>query len=187
MAIKQIKALVIDDSATIRKILKTNLSRFGIASCDEASDGKTGIAQITKTQYDIVFTDYNMPGCTGLDIAKHISTTPEKFPNLNLIAISSVFSDDLIAQFKQFGVKHFLYKPFNLAMFQEIIEPIINGETEVKEKLPLSKDVLTNLFNKTPKISQENEQLIFDFEDSTLTVGLESFASIATRQNKTQE
>lgn len=187
MANKQIKALVIDDSATIRKILKTNLSRFGIASCDEASDGKTGIAQIMKTQYDIVFTDYNMPGCTGLDIAKHIAATPEKFENLHLIAISSVFSDELIAQFKQFGVKHFLYKPFNLAMFQEIIEPIINGDTEVKEKLPLSKEVLTKLFTNAPKISQENGQLIFNFEDGVLTVGLESLASIAIMQNKTQE
>ena len=66
------RILVADDSNTMRKIIIRNLQALGIPSAVEASDGNEAVQIFRPGQYDLVLTDWNMPGKSGLEVIKEI-------------------------------------------------------------------------------------------------------------------
>jgi len=171
MSEKTIRALVVDDSVTIRKILKNNLSKFGIAHCDEASDGKAAWQLMLKCDYDLVLTDYNMPEMNGVDFAKKISEGGEKFAKVRIAAVSSAFSKELILQFKKFGVDTFLVKPFNLEMFNEAISSLLPSlDTEQDTDSSFASE-LSKLFEKnSPKTTFDGKNIVLDFGEEKIYI-----------------
>src|SRR5260221_9836667 len=65
------KILVVDDSTVSRRILVHALAHLGYSDVVQASDGEQAIARC-KPDVDVVFTDWNMPNRTGLDVARHV-------------------------------------------------------------------------------------------------------------------
>ena len=65
------KILVIDDDSFIRKLLRRALEnkKFEVI---EASNGLEGIEKFEKNSFDLVITDFQMPGIDGNGVAKHI-------------------------------------------------------------------------------------------------------------------
>jgi two-component system chemotaxis response regulator CheY len=120
------KALIADDSAMIRKLIKTSLEEFNIPNCDEAANGAEAWTMLNSSKsYDIFIMDYNMPQLNGLELALNIHNNKEKFANTKIIAISSSFNKETIAQFKNFGVGTFIKKPFRTAILKAAIGPIL--------------------------------------------------------------
>ncbi len=72
------KALIVDDSKTIRMILGKILRELGYEVC-EAIDGKDALKVIEaqKAAVDLVFADWNMPEMNGLDLVKHLRQNPD--------------------------------------------------------------------------------------------------------------
>ena len=64
--------LVADDSSTMRKIIIRSLQAIGVASATEAKDGEEAISLFKQGGFDMVLTDWNMPGKTGLDVIREI-------------------------------------------------------------------------------------------------------------------
>ncbi|MEE8380886.1 MAG: response regulator, partial [Thermodesulfobacteriota bacterium] len=60
--------LVVDDFATMRKMLKNVLKQPNFANVEEADDGATAIEKLKADNYDFVITDLNMPQITGLEL-----------------------------------------------------------------------------------------------------------------------
>ena len=66
-----IKALIIDDDAVDRKILKRGLASAGVeATVEEAVDGTFGLQYLLSKQFDCVFVDYDMPMMNGLEVVR---------------------------------------------------------------------------------------------------------------------
>jgi len=63
--------LVIDDEASILKLLKRKLNRTGY-NVDTAINGEEGIAKINEKEYDLIITDIKMPGVTGNQVFNHV-------------------------------------------------------------------------------------------------------------------
>lgn len=66
------KFMVVDDFATMRKIIKKVLSELGYTNVEEAEDGKPAFEAIKKASaegrpFEFVISDWNMPGMTGID------------------------------------------------------------------------------------------------------------------------
>ena len=59
------KALIVEDSAPIRKMLKRILERAGF-SVDEAGNGEQGLDKLTRTSYDVCIMDFLMPIMDGV-------------------------------------------------------------------------------------------------------------------------
>ena len=67
-----LKILVVDDFATMRRIMKNILKQLGYTNIGEADDGTTALEEMKKTTFDLIISDWNMPKMTGLELLKKV-------------------------------------------------------------------------------------------------------------------
>ncbi|MFN3568254.1 MAG: response regulator, partial [Caldimicrobium sp.] len=65
-----IKILIVDDFATMRKIIRNILTQLGFKNILEADDGTTALEMLSKEKVDLVISDWNMPKMSGLELLK---------------------------------------------------------------------------------------------------------------------
>ena len=66
------KILIVDDFSTMRRIIKNLLRDLGFTNTDEADDGTTALPKLQGGGFDLLITDWNMPGMQGIDLLKHV-------------------------------------------------------------------------------------------------------------------
>ena len=73
-----IKALVVDDSRSMRRIVMKGLQKAQVAEWDfdEAEDGEDALAKFDPEVYDMLFIDWNMPKMNGIDVVRTFNTRP---------------------------------------------------------------------------------------------------------------
>ncbi len=118
------RALVIDDNANNRLILREMLTQWEIV-VSSANSGPAGLTALREAQeagkpYDFVILDYQMPGMDGLMTAVEIRKEP-KWSSLAIIMLSSGYPQEDIAAAKKVGIERFLYKPVKRNDMQEAI------------------------------------------------------------------
>ena len=72
MSPNRAKLLVVDDTRTIRKIIRDLMHELGFVIIDEAPDGRSALELFHKSPYDLVLTDWNMPYLTGIELLRAI-------------------------------------------------------------------------------------------------------------------
>lgn len=120
-----VKALVVDDSATQRGVIRRMLAVQCIG-CAEAADGVEALAVLEKEpDIQLIITDFNMPRMDGImlvqEIRKHYTIS-----QLPVIGLSSVGSGPLTAQFLKNGANDFLTKPFEAEEFYWRVNQTLN-------------------------------------------------------------
>jgi DNA-binding response OmpR family regulator len=98
--------LVIDDEPSISEMLDRALSRFGYKVL-VAATAKQGLSMFDEVSVDLVLTDYQMPGLTGLDVVKHVRHS--KRSHTPVIAMSGT-----PAMMKPHAFDLVLAKPFSI-------------------------------------------------------------------------
>ena len=75
-----IRALIVDDSSVMRKIVERCLRQAGVelATVYEASNGAEGLAVIGNNQVDLILSDINMPVMDGLEFVKNLAGGGER-------------------------------------------------------------------------------------------------------------
>jgi two-component system chemotaxis response regulator CheY len=117
------KFLVVDDSATMRRIVINSLQRIGFTDTVEASDGQEALAKFDSS-VQFVITDWNMPNMSGTDLAMMLrrhadgATVP-----ILMITARSVREDILTAM--EAGVNNYIVKPFTPQILKEKIEALL--------------------------------------------------------------
>jgi two-component system chemotaxis response regulator CheY len=69
--------LVVDDFATMRRIVVGLLRQAGFRRVAEAEDGAQALRQLQQTRFDLVVSDWNMPNMNGLELLKAVRHSPE--------------------------------------------------------------------------------------------------------------
>lgn len=117
------KFLVVDDSATMRRIVVNSLSRIGFSECVEAGDGAEALDAFDSS-VDFVITDWNMPNVSGLEFVKSLRGRDDgkKVPIL-MVTTRSVRED--IVQAAQAGVNNYIVKPFTPQVLKEKIDSVL--------------------------------------------------------------
>ena len=89
--LKGLRALVVDDNATNRRIVTRQLASWGIES-DALADGGAGLAalraQSPERRYDIALIELQMPAMSGLEMARELRSDPS-IPRIPLLMMSS--------------------------------------------------------------------------------------------------
>jgi len=132
---KKYYALVIDDSASIRKQVELELRDAGVTS-DFAESGEQALEKIKNTQYDLIFLDIIMPGIDGYETCKIMRESPEykKTPIIMLSGKSSPLDEvaGVIA-----GATCYLTKPVKSVMLQKTLNRVtkwIDNFSEIKKE-----------------------------------------------------
>lgn len=115
-----IRVLIVDDSSTMRSIVRKILSanRFAM-DIHEATEGLASLKQLQANNFDLVFMDYNMPGLNGLDTLSRIKT---ECPNVGVVIITSTIDNSIADRAHALGALAFLKKPFYPADIDAVVE-----------------------------------------------------------------
>ncbi|MCB0366527.1 MAG: response regulator [Bdellovibrionaceae bacterium] len=115
---KETHILVVDDSVNIRRVIVDNLTRLGfkkVATASEANEafGKLSFFVDSPTPIQLVLSDLNMPGPSGLDFLKKVRAD-EKFKDLPFILITTESEKGAVIEAAVSGVSGYVVKPFNI-------------------------------------------------------------------------
>jgi len=116
------KALVVDDSAVMRKVLIGALSRANITDIDQAADGVEAVSAVEKTDYDLVLMDWNMPNMLGIDAVRGIRALGKKMP---IIMVTTEAEKSRVIDALKAGASNYVIKPFEpptiVSKIQEVL------------------------------------------------------------------
>ena len=120
---KNIRILIVDDFSTMRRIVKNLLHDLGYVNTSEADDGKSAWSVLQASTFDLVVTDWNMPGMTGLDLLKNIRADA-RLAALKVLMVTAEAQRDQIIEAAKAGVNGYIIKPFTAVTLKEKLEKI---------------------------------------------------------------
>jgi CheY-like chemotaxis protein len=123
------RVLVVDDSATMRGIVRKIMSgcRFPLEIA-EAEEGIEALRQIASGQFDIVFLDYNMPGLNGIETLSEIK---RQYPRLEVVLMTATPDEVVADRARAAGAAAFLKKPFYASDIDVILHSVYGLGTPV--------------------------------------------------------
>jgi two-component system chemotaxis response regulator CheY len=121
---KQIKILIVDDFATMRKVIRNLLKQLGYENIVEAEDGVAALRILRSQKIDLVISDWNMPNMTGLELLKEVRADEELKATPFLMVTAEALQDNVIAAVKA-GVNNYIVKPFTAEVLNEKIVKIL--------------------------------------------------------------
>ena len=105
------KVLAIDDSRTIRNLLRVSLEGAGF-EYHSACDGVEGVEQFSEVEPDVVITDINMPNMDGFGVIETLRGGPNR-TTVPIIVLTTESGPDLKARARQAGATGWIVKPFD--------------------------------------------------------------------------
>lgn len=122
------KFLVIDDFATMRKIIRKVLSELGYNNVEEADDGSAAWPMIQEAHtkgepFGFIISDWNMPQMQGIDLLKHCRGDA-RFKALPFMLVTAESEQKQILEAAKAGVSNYVIKPFNSSTLKQKLEQV---------------------------------------------------------------
>jgi two-component system chemotaxis response regulator CheY len=121
---KDMKIWVVDDFATMRKVVRNLLKQGGYENVVEAEDGVSAMRTIKSQKIDFIISDWNMPNMTGIELLKAVRADAEVSATPFLMVTAEALQDNVIAAVKA-GVSNYIVKPFTAEVLSEKIAKIV--------------------------------------------------------------
>jgi len=118
-----IRVLVADDSRVMRQIVIRTLRQAGYEwEVREAADGEQALEAVRVDEPDVILSDWNMPGMTGLELLRRLRQEGFETP---LGFVTSEGSPEMRTLAEREGALFLIAKPFTPEAFREVIEPVL--------------------------------------------------------------
>ena len=104
--------LIVDDYATMLRIIKNLLKQLNFNNVDEASNGEQALQMLQLKDYGLIISDWNMQPMTGLELLKEVRKS-DKLKAIPFIMITAESKTENVVAAKQAGVSNYIVKPFN--------------------------------------------------------------------------
>ena len=118
------KILTVDDSQTIRSIIKKMLSGYQ-GDVIEAADGIEGLARAREEEPDLVILDIDMPGMNGLELLMNLRND-DRFMRTPVFMLTSKSKPENIRIAKELGIAAFIAKPFKRELFLDRVQKVLS-------------------------------------------------------------
>ncbi|MBP8697029.1 MAG: chemotaxis response regulator CheY [Syntrophobacterales bacterium] len=123
---KNLKILIVDDFATMRKVIRNLLKQGGYENIVEAEDGAAALKLLKSQPVDFIISDWNMPNMSGLELLKAVRADDELKALPFLMVTAEALKDNVVAAVKA-GVSNYIVKPFTAEVLNEKIEKIVKS------------------------------------------------------------
>ena len=122
----QIRALIVDDSSVMRKIVERSLRQAGLdlSSVMEAGNGAEALGILDANTVDLILSDINMPVMDGLEFVRQLQTV-EKLRGVPVVMITTEGSESNVVQALSLGAKGYIRKPFTPDQVKEHVLPVL--------------------------------------------------------------
>ncbi|MFH7319948.1 response regulator [Desulfurivibrio sp. D14AmB] len=131
---KKLSFLVVDDSATIRDLVRQSLKLiFGTSDIFMAEDGRVALQVLGEEEIDIIISDWNMPNMNGEELLYQVRNDP-KLAATPFIMMTTNAGRDFIIMAIQLGVTQYIVKPFSVNELETKIRASINILNRRREK-----------------------------------------------------
>ncbi|MDK9693579.1 MAG: response regulator [Sulfurimonas sp.] len=122
------KLLVVDDSSTMRRIIKNTLQRLGYKDIFEGGDGVEGWTTLNENpDINMLITDWNMPEMNGLELVKKVRAD-ERFKDLPIIMVTTEGGKAEVITALKAGVNNYIVKPFTPQVLKEKLAAVMGIE-----------------------------------------------------------
>jgi len=125
-----IRALIVDDSSVMRKIVERSLRQAGIdlKQVLEAGNGAEALTVLQDNPVDLILCDINMPVMDGLEFVKQLSGVANA-KGVHVVMITTEGSESHVVQALSFGAKGYIRKPFTPDQVKEHVIPVLEGKS----------------------------------------------------------
>jgi len=123
-----LKLVVVDDSSTMRRIIKNTLARLGYKDVLEGEDGVKGWEVLdTNPDTGMLITDWNMPEMNGLELVKKVRAD-SRFVDLPIIMVTTEGGKAEVITALKAGVNNYIVKPFTPQVLKEKLGAVLGTE-----------------------------------------------------------
>jgi two-component system, chemotaxis family, chemotaxis protein CheY len=124
----EIRALIVDDSSVMRKIVERALRQAGLDTLvvHEAASGTEGLEVLRERQVDLILSDINMPSMDGLEFLRQL-TAQNLAPGVPVVMITTESSEEHVKQAIQAGARGYIRKPFTAEQVKERVLPLLHA------------------------------------------------------------
>lgn len=120
---KDLRVMVVDDMSVSRQLLQQMLEHIGISDVRLAPNAQVALNDLGRHPADIVISDQNMPGTSGLDFLKELRQT-DRTRDVRFIMTSGTDSGNWIDEAQAYRMDRFLPKPFDMGRLVRCLESI---------------------------------------------------------------
>src|ERR1700689_1421028 len=127
---ENLRALIVDDSSVMRKIVERSLRQAGldIAEILEAGNGAEALAALQTNKVDLILCDINMPVMDGLEFVKQLAGV-ENAEGVPVVMITTEGSEAHVVQALSAGARGYIRKPFTPEQVKEHVVPVLAGKS----------------------------------------------------------
>ena len=118
------RILTVEDSATMRRIIRNTLKRVGYDDVVEAENGQMALSKLATEAIDFVITDWSMPEMNGLDFILEVRRN-ESTKHLPVLMITTVAEREDILTALKAGVNNYIVKPFDADTLKTKIDQVL--------------------------------------------------------------
>ena len=119
-----INVLVVDDFATMRRIIKTSLKKLGFNNVVEAEDGQDALNAMKKDNFCLIISDWNMPNMTGIEFLRAVRGD-DRFKNIPFIMVTAEGQKQNVVEAVNSGVSNYIVKPFSPETLGEKLKKVL--------------------------------------------------------------
>ncbi|MBF0226124.1 MAG: response regulator [Desulfobacterales bacterium] len=196
-----LEVLIVDDSNTVRKVLKKIIVEIGFKKIIDCVNGHVAIQELKNNNIGVILSDWNMPKVNGLELLKFVRAHEEykKIPFIMLTAESLKNNRD---QAIKEGVSGFILKPFNKALILNELEKVFSNPLTItpqedthkshiipiKESIGIAASKKSDLIiSSIDAISSMIEGLISSFSKGITPIISEKLQSLKIQMNRLDE
>lgn len=123
----QRKALVVEDSPTMRQLIVFALRRIPGLACTEADDGVDALKKLTGETFDLLVTDINMPIMDGLKLVGLVRKD-ERHRGIPIVVITTEGGAEDRQRALSLGANAYITKPIRAQQVIEVVKDLLEAE-----------------------------------------------------------
>ena len=117
--------LVVDDSQTTVRVVRSLLARIGFKDIDDATNGMAALSKMIEKPYGIVIADWNMEPMSGYELLKQVRANPQLAATRYILMTAELNASHVIAA-KKAGASNYILKPFTDEVLRSKIEEALH-------------------------------------------------------------
>jgi two-component system chemotaxis response regulator CheY len=124
----EVRALIVDDSTVMRKIVERALRQAGLDPLvvHEAGSGVEGLEILKSKKVDLILSDINMPSMDGLEFLRQLRAQ-DLAPGVPVVMITTESSEEHVKQAILSGAQGYIRKPFTAEQVKERVLPLVHA------------------------------------------------------------